>query len=608
MVTQPRVATTNQIHVLNRIWETNNYESIGKSFMSKEYNARQRADRSGQRNRNWGSGSQRPSNKSNGEGSSRGYSDRQRRDSRDKDYRSGSGYRSNRPYGFKRGNKEFEDGRKSGDGRRSSYGKRTGRDERGRNDERDFKPRNYRKDDQDRRRRDDNARNWGDKKRNWRAGKRDYERDSRPENHRYDGKARSFGGRDNNYRSNYRDADTNRGSRSGAFRKDERNKYQDSEYRQRFYRSDDERESRYERNSGSQQRSTRPRMWDENAKSNRERNWKRPPRKLARDDRKVNPGLEKPADEPEPLTEFDERDIPFSVRVEVRGLPRDIANQIEGHFAAIAKLLEDDPSLALKHANAARRIASRLPVVREMAAEVAYQAGAFEAALSDYRAVLRMTGNKNYLPVIADCERAVGKPEAALRTLREIDPEELSVDQATEAVLVEAGARADMGNKDEAMRVLKNAIENQKGGNEERARLRYAYADFLESQGQTRQALEWFKSAAKYDDEEFLDIEERIAKLEGRTIEEPIPEEFEILDVVEEQIEEALDESENGESGYGSQETDAENDESQPGDDEIGSNESSAGEVENDSETSEREPELNNSSESKENIGNETAD
>lgn len=579
--------------------------------MSKEFKARQRADRSGQRNRNWGAGSQRPSNKNSGEKSSRGYSDRQRRDFSDRDYRSGSSSRSNRPYGFKRGNKDFEDGRKYGDGRRSGYGKTNRRDERGGNGERDFKSRGYRKDGQNGRRRDDGQRNWGEKKRNWGAGKRDYERDSRPENNRYDGKPRSFGGRDNDYRSNYRNADADRGSRSGGFRKDERNKYQDRDYRKRFYRGDEEPKPKYGRDSGSQQRSTHPRKWDENARDSRERNWNRPPRKLARDDRKLNPGLEKPADEPEPLTEFDERDIPFSVRVEVRGLPRDIANQIEGHFAAIAKLLEDDPSLALKHANAARRIASRLPVVREMAAEVAYQSGAFEAALSDYRAVLRMTGNKNYLPVIADCERAVGKPEAALRTLREIKPEELSVDQAAEAVLVEAGARADMGNKDEAMRVLKNAIENQEGGNEERARLRYAYADFLASQGQTRQALEWFRSAAKYDDEEFLDIAERIAKLEGRTIEEPEPEEFEILDIAEEKIEEAAEESENEESDYDEIQSElgesdlgevaADKEESQPGGGVTDLNEDESAPPADESARSWGEPETNNLSESTEN-------
>ena len=244
---------------------------------------------------------------------------------------------------------------------------------------------------------------------------------------------------------------------------------------------------------------------------------------------RLNPGLQRSENEPEPLVDFDEKSIPFTVRAELRGLPKDLSEQIQGHIAGAMASIETDMELALGHARAARRLAARLPVIRSIAGEVEYQAGNFDKALSDYRAVLRMTGNQNYLPVIADCERAGGKPEAALRTLR--NAKDLDVEQQAEAVLVESGAREDMGQREEAIRVLKNQISSGLGGRYEQARLRYAYANLLELAGQTRQAEEWFTSAAKYDDNNELDTAARISAITGEEIVEEAPEEFEVIDV-----------------------------------------------------------------------------
>ena len=102
------------------------------------------------------------------------------------------------------------------------------------------------------------------------------------------------------------------------------------------------------------------------------------------------------------------RKLHRAVRAELRGLPKDLADVVAGHLVLAGELIDTDPELAYGHAEAARRRAARLPIVREATAETAYAAGHFDVALSEFRALRRMTGVADYLPVMADCERALG--------------------------------------------------------------------------------------------------------------------------------------------------------------------------------------------------------
>jgi hypothetical protein len=106
------------------------------------------------------------------------------------------------------------------------------------------------------------------------------------------------------------------------------------------------------------------------------------------------------------------------VRAELRGLPKDLAEIVAAHLVVAGRLVDEDPDLAYAHAEAARRRAARLPIVREAAAETAYAAGRYDVALSEFRALRRMTGSPDYLPVMADCERALGRPHNALKLAR----------------------------------------------------------------------------------------------------------------------------------------------------------------------------------------------
>lgn len=242
------------------------------------------------------------------------------------------------------------------------------------------------------------------------------------------------------------------------------------------------------------------------------------------------PGTAPAQNEPPTPENFDETLLPASVRAELKGLPKDLASTVGAHILAAGELVDVDPELAYRHAEAARRRAGRLSVVREAAAETAYMAGHYDIALREFRAIRRMNGGDELLPVLADCERALGRHREALDLLATLDPGTKKLGLRIECILVEAGVRNDLGQRGEALRLLKAAISHQIGPKAAQARLRYAYADLLEREGRVDAAREWFDSAARLDPAGQLDVAERIAALDGVTL----PEDFELVFSAEE--------------------------------------------------------------------------
>ena len=249
-------------------------------------------------------------------------------------------------------------------------------------------------------------------------------------------------------------------------------------------------------------------------------------RREAEEQRVPKPGTARAHDEPSVPKDFDESSLPVNVRAELKSLPKDLAATVGGHILAAGELLDVDPELAHRHAEAAKRRAGRLPVVREAAAEAAYVSGHYDIALREFRAIRRMSGGDELLPVLADCERALGRHREALELLATLDPRTKKLGLRIECILVEAGIRADLGQHGEALRLLKSAISHRIGPRPAQARLHYAYADLLEAEGRSDAARDWFESAASLDPDGRLDATDRIAALDGITL----PEDFETED------------------------------------------------------------------------------
>ncbi|WP_308287030.1 hypothetical protein [Actinomadura parmotrematis] len=212
-------------------------------------------------------------------------------------------------------------------------------------------------------------------------------------------------------------------------------------------------------------------------------------------------------------------ELDADARAELRTLPRDLAARVARHLVMAGRLAEDDPELSYKHARAARRVASRVGIVREAAGLAAYAAGEWAEALAELRAARRLgSGDDSYLPVMADCERGLDRPERALDLAKSPEAAKLDQEGLVELRIVESGARRDLGQLDAAVVTLQIPELRDRRLRPWSARLFYAYADALAEADRKIEASDWFARAAAADRDGETDAAERYAELEGLEI------------------------------------------------------------------------------------------
>ncbi len=209
------------------------------------------------------------------------------------------------------------------------------------------------------------------------------------------------------------------------------------------------------------------------------------------------------------------KDLDKYARQQLQGLPEKLAERVARHLVMAGLLIESDPETAHLHALAARARASRNGLIREASGETAYAAGKFAEALSEFRAARRMNGQRLYAPMMADCERALGRPEKALAYDTPEIRAQLDDSGQVELSIVMAGARRDLGQAEAAAHLLETESLHSKSREPWVARLRYAYADTLLDLGRTEEAVEWFHRVVAVDGNHLTDAEDRIAALEG---------------------------------------------------------------------------------------------
>jgi tetratricopeptide (TPR) repeat protein len=234
-------------------------------------------------------------------------------------------------------------------------------------------------------------------------------------------------------------------------------------------------------------------------------------------------------------------DLDKEVRAELLSLARGVADTVARHLVATGRLIDEDPGEALAHALAARRLASRIAVVREAVGLSAYHAGEWQTAIAELRTYHRMSGRQTHLAVLADCERALGRPERAVDLYRNADRGSLAPTDAVELLIVAAGARGDLGQRDAAVTMLQVRELTADEDAPWVARLRYAYADALLAAGRREEAREWFSRAAQVDDEAETDAAERLLELDGVVLEEAADGETDEDEEREEVVDEAGD-------------------------------------------------------------------
>ena len=223
-----------------------------------------------------------------------------------------------------------------------------------------------------------------------------------------------------------------------------------------------------------------------------------------RDQSRIRPRIFEP-DIPDEITG---EELEKSVRAELLSLSAENAKVVARHLVSINIHMDSDPELAHKHGIAAAHHAGRLAVVRESAGYAAYRAGHYEIALKELRAAHRISGDVSMWPVMADCERGLGRPLKALNLAGSEEVKRLAKPEEIEMRIVASGARRDLGELDAAVITL--TCKELKTENEEwSVRLRYAYADALNTAGRKEEATEWFAKCAAIDHDELTDAADR---------------------------------------------------------------------------------------------------
>ncbi|WP_144433768.1 tetratricopeptide repeat protein [Aeromicrobium erythreum] len=207
-------------------------------------------------------------------------------------------------------------------------------------------------------------------------------------------------------------------------------------------------------------------------------------------------------------------DLDRYARDQLSNLPAKLADRVARHLIMAGLLLDEDPETAYAHALAARARAPRNALIREACGETAYAAGHYAQALAELRAARRINGQHLYAPIMADCERALGRPTQALTYDTPTTRNHLDQTGNIELTIVIAGARRDLGQHQAALQLLQTEPLHTTTRAPWATRLKYTYADTLHTTGNTHEALQWFHRVIATDPHHTTDAPQRITQLE----------------------------------------------------------------------------------------------
>ncbi len=182
-------------------------------------------------------------------------------------------------------------------------------------------------------------------------------------------------------------------------------------------------------------------------------------------------------------------------RNELKTLAKENADRVAQHLVMAGMLIDEDPALAHRHAQAAARRAGRIALTRETLAITAYAVGDFALALRELRTYRRISGSNEQLPLMVDCERGLGRPTKALELGRSVDRRTLSVPTRVELAIAMSGARLDLGQTAEALTELEIPQLDASTAYSWSPALFDAYAIVLAELGRDEEAAEWGRRA-----------------------------------------------------------------------------------------------------------------
>ncbi|MCA1839987.1 MAG: tetratricopeptide repeat protein [Actinomycetota bacterium] len=153
--------------------------------------------------------------------------------------------------------------------------------------------------------------------------------------------------------------------------------------------------------------------------------------------------------------------------------------------------------------------ATRSPRIRELLGLSYYQTERWQDAARELLTYRRLTNRNDQNHVIADCYRALERPDRAIEICSEVVRQEVSEDVWAEVVIVAASAFADKGDLSRALSEMNKADLETNSVQAHNLRLWYVRADLLERAGKKAQAHElWERVYA--DDPRYFDVADRL--------------------------------------------------------------------------------------------------
>jgi tetratricopeptide (TPR) repeat protein len=150
--------------------------------------------------------------------------------------------------------------------------------------------------------------------------------------------------------------------------------------------------------------------------------------------------------------------------------------------------------------------------VRELYGLTLYRLGRWAQARRELEAFRTQTGSTEQHPVLADCARALGRYDEVEELWDELRAASPSAELVAEGRIVAAGALADQGRLDDAIKLLEAGAKPTKRPQLHHLRMAYALADLYERAGELPRARELFGRVAA-SDADFVDVQARLRAL-----------------------------------------------------------------------------------------------
>jgi hypothetical protein len=193
--------------------------------------------------------------------------------------------------------------------------------------------------------------------------------------------------------------------------------------------------------------------------------------------------------------------------------PHAFADAARALADAVAALSEEgDAEAAVRAARAAKRAAPRAASVREALGIALYQVGDYRAARTELAAAQRISGRGDLDAMLADIERALGRPERAIAIFERSDRSSMEADTAAELLLVAASAYGDLDQPAAGVALIRRHARWPVELADHHLRLAYAEGALAEQAGDASRARAAFARVVRADPD-FHDAADRLDRL-----------------------------------------------------------------------------------------------